>query len=136
MLNIRINLKIKARPEQVYHAVTTQEGLSGWWAKDTKAEPAVGFINTFTFGTFINEMKVIKLETNSIAEWECVNSIEEWVGTYIRFDLEEINGQTLLRFTHGGWKAETDMFAGCTYDWARFMTSLKSLCETGTGTPS
>jgi hypothetical protein len=81
-------------------------------------------------------MKVTKLTPNKKVEWRCIKSIEEWIGTDIFFDMEEKEGSTLLRFTHGGWKASTDMLAGCTYDWALFMKSLKSLCETGTGTPS
>lgn len=81
-------------------------------------------------------MKVTNLVPNKEAEWECINSIEEWIGTTISFDLEEKNGTTILRFTQCGWKEITDTFAACNYDWGRFMTSLKSLCETGTGTPS
>lgn len=56
--------------------------------------------------------------------------------TTVSFELEEKDGQTILRFAHSGWRAITDMFAACNYDWARFMTSLKSSCKTGIGTPS
>jgi uncharacterized protein YndB with AHSA1/START domain len=136
MADIRINVVIKATPQIVYNALSTQDGLAGWWAKQTTAKPEVGFVNVFTFGKFRNEMKVTKLVPDKRVEWECINSIEEWIGTSISFDLEEKDGKTILRFTHGGWKAVTDTFAGCTYDWARFMTSLRSLCETGTGTPT
>lgn len=136
MEKIRINVTIKATPEAVYKTLTTEEGLSSWWAKQTTAKPEVGFSNTFTFGTFINKMKVVELIPDEKVIWECVASIDEWVGTFISFELEEKSEKTLLRFTHGNWKELTDMFAGCTYDWARFMTSLKSLCETGTGNPA
>jgi len=136
MAEIRHNVVIKATPEKIYQAVTTQEGLANWWAKQTTAKPDVGFVNTFTFGTFRNEMKVILLNPNKKVEWKCINSIEEWMDTNISFDLEEKEGRTLLRFTHSGWRAVTDTFAGCTYDWGRFMTSLKSFCETGAGTPA
>lgn len=136
MEDIRMNVTIKATPEIIYHAITTEEGLAGWWAKQTKAKPEIGYVNTFTFGDFVNKMKVTKLVPNKKVVWECTASIDEWMGTYISFELEEKVGKTLLRFTHGDWKEVTDTFAGCTYDWARFMASLKSLCETGTGTPS
>lgn len=136
MEDIRMNVTIKATPEIIYHAITTEEGLAGWWAKQTKAKPEIGYVNTFTFGDFVNKMKVTKLVPNKKVVWECTESIDEWMGTYISFELEEKVEKTLLRFTHGDWKKVTDIFAGCTYDWARFMTSLKSLCETGTGTPS
>lgn len=136
MTDIRHNVVIKTTPEKIYEAITTQEGLSNWWAKQTTAKPEVGFVNTFTFGTLRNEIKVTNLSPNKKVEWLCINSIEEWIDTYITFDLEEKDGRTLLRFAHTGWRVVTDMFAGCNYDWGRFMTSLKSYCETGTGTPS
>jgi uncharacterized protein YndB with AHSA1/START domain len=136
MAEIRHNVVIKATPEKIYQAITTQEGLANWWAKQTTAKPDVGFVNTFTFGTFRNEMQVILLNPNKNVVWKCINSIEEWMDTNISFDLEEKEGRTLLRFTHSGWRAVTDTFAGCNYDWGRFMTSLKSFCETGTGTPA
>ena len=136
MPEIKHNVIIKAPPEKIYQAITTQEGLANWWAKQTIAKPEVGFVNIFTFGTFRNEMKVTILNPNKKVEWKCINSIEEWIDTNILFDLEEKEGRTLLRFTHSGWRAVTDTFAGCNYDWGRFMTSLKLFCETGTGTPS
>ncbi len=136
MPEIRHNLIIKTNPEKVYEAITTQEGLANWWAKQTIAKPEVGFVNIFTFGTFRNEMKITILNPNKKVEWKCINSIDEWIDTNILFELEEKEGHTLLRFTHSGWRAVTDTFAGCNYDWGRFMTSLKLFCETGTGTPS
>ena len=136
MPEIRHNIIIKTTSERVYEAITTQEGLANWWAKQTIAKPVIGFVNIFTFGTFRNEMKVTMLNPNKKVEWHCINSIEEWIDTDISFDLEEKDGRTILRFVHSGWRGVTDTFAGCNYDWGRFMTSLKLFCETGTGTPS
>ena len=134
--DIRINVVIKATPEKVYSAVTTQEGLESWWCKQTTAKPEPGFVNVFTFGKYRNEMKIITLTPNKKVEWKCINSIEEWIGTEVSFDMEEKDGKTIVRFAHAGWRAVTDTFAGCTYDWAQFLKSLKSFCETGSGTPS
>jgi uncharacterized protein YndB with AHSA1/START domain len=136
MADIKMNLVIKAAPEKVFQAVSTQEGIQSWWCKQTTAKPEIGFTNIFVFGSYYNEMPVTKLVTNKLVEWDCTKSIEEWVGTTVSFDLEEKEGKTLLRFTHGGYKTVTDTFCACTYDWGRFMTSLKTYCETGTGTPA
>ncbi|HEV8285889.1 MAG TPA: SRPBCC domain-containing protein [Chitinophagaceae bacterium] len=136
MADIRHKLVIKTSSEKVYEAITTQEGLANWWCKQTTAKPEVGFVNTFTFGNLKNEMKVTELTPNKRVEWHCNISIDEWVNTNISFDLEEKDGRTILRFAHSGWRAATDFFDACNYDWARFMTSLKSFCETGSGTPS
>ena len=80
-------------------------------------------------------MKVRKLTSASHVEWECINANEEWLGTKVFFTLEKREGSTLLRFNHSGWRKVTDMYASCNYDWAQFLASLKSLCETGTGKP-
>lgn len=136
MEKIRINVTIKASSKLIYRALTTEDGLSGWWAKQTIAKPEIGFLNTFTFGTFVNKMKVAELTSDKKVIWECVASTDEWIGTFISFELEDKGEKTLLRFAHSHWKKMTDMFAGCTYDWARFMASLKAFCETGAGKPA
>jgi uncharacterized protein YndB with AHSA1/START domain len=42
---------------------------------------------------------------------------------------------TRPRFTHGGWRAETDFLASCDYHWGHHMRSLKQYCEVGRGEP-
>jgi uncharacterized protein YndB with AHSA1/START domain len=135
MGEIKHNVVIKAAPEKVYNALATQEGLAGWWTKDTIAKAEKGFVNVFMFGNQKNEMKVAELLFNKKIEWQCINAIPEWVGTYMSFELKEKDNHTLLRFTHGGWKEVTDTLASCNYHWALSIKSLKSLCETGAGTP-
>jgi len=137
MTEIKHRLIIKTIPGIVYKAITTQEGLTNWWAKQTTAKPEAGFVNVFTFGKYRNEMKVTKLIPDNEVEWECINTPEkEWMDTKISFVLEEKDERTILRFSHDGWKAATDTFASCNYDWALFMKSLKSYCENGMGTPA
>src|SRR4051794_23210422 len=116
MAEIRHNVMIKATPQKIYEAITTEEGLSGWWAKQSVAKPQIEFVNTFTFGKFRNEMKVTVLNPSKKVEWQCIDSIDEWIDTNISFDLEEKDGRTILRFAHAGWRAVTDTFAGCNYD--------------------
>lgn len=136
MTNIRHNVVIKAPAEAVYRAITTQQGIEAWWCKQTTAKPELGFTNVFIFGDIRNEMKVTTLAPNKRTEWACEKSIGEWIGTTIAFELEDRQDKTLVRFTHDGWRDVTDTFAGCNYQWALFMKSLKSYCETGLGTPS
>jgi uncharacterized protein YndB with AHSA1/START domain len=134
---IRHYLKINSTPETVFKAITTEDGLKGWWAKQTTARPEVGFVNRFKLGDSLNEMKITKLVPGRGVEWQCINNtVDEWVNTTLSFALEEKDGKTVLRFNHAGWKSATDMFAMCNYHWALFMKSLKMFCETGSGTPS
>ena len=36
MADILHRIKIKAPPERVYEALTTEQGLADWWTKDVK----------------------------------------------------------------------------------------------------
>jgi uncharacterized protein YndB with AHSA1/START domain len=44
----RVGVKT-ASPEKVYDALTTVEGLAGWWTDDTKGNPEVGGVLEFRF---------------------------------------------------------------------------------------
>lgn len=137
MADIRHNVSIKAGARKVYEAITTQEGIEGWWCKNTIAKLELGFVNVFTFGTSRNEMKVTQLVPDQKTEWTCIGTTEEWMGTTISFELvAKEEERTILRFSHAGWREATDFFAHCSYDWAIFLKSLKSLCETGIGEPA
>jgi len=160
MKSIRQNVLIAASAEKVYRALTSQEGLAGWWTPDATARAEVNSIARFPFKfptfEFFMEMKVTGLKPNVRVEWECLASADEWIGTTISFGLEtgdkatlgnahpELMGQleqqkaengTLVIFEHNGWKEYTPMFSECSYTWGQFLRSLKRLCETGNGQP-
>lgn len=125
-------LAIKADAATVYAAVTTQDGLSNWWLPDTIAKPEIGFINEFRVGTrLINKMRVIALETNGLAEWECINDNDEWTGTHIIFAIEEKEDASYLHFKQKYWREQTVFFGNCSFHWARHLIMLKHYCETG-----
>jgi hypothetical protein len=70
-----------------------------------------------------------------MVKWLCVGAYEEWIGTTISFELQPHARGTSLIFYHNGWKDNAETYAGCSYDWAIFLRSLKLLCETGRGLP-
>lgn len=129
-------LLIGAPVEKVYEALTTQEGLAGWWTPETTAKPEAGSISRFTFEPdYSKEMRIEELKPYSKVKWLCLKGFEEWIGTTVTFELEPHKRGCSLLFHHDKWKAYTPEFAGCSYDWALFLRSLKLLCETGKGKP-
>ena len=107
-----------------------------WWTPQTEIGNEIGDINIFDFGNrYHNEMKIVDLQPNKRVKWKCLAGDKEWIGTNFVFDLEEKDGETILRFEQKNWKDETDFFASCNYQWAHYMRSLKQYCETGNGTP-
>jgi len=129
-------LLIEVPVEKVYEALTTQEGLAGWWTPETTAKPEIGSVSRFAFGPdYYKEMKVEELKPYSVVKWHCLTGYEEWIGTRLTFELEPHSKGTILFFHHDGWKEYTPELASCTYAWGLFFRSLKFLCETGKGFP-
>jgi uncharacterized protein YndB with AHSA1/START domain len=124
-----------ASVEQVYKALTTIEGLSGWWATDTKGQTDVGGILEFRFAPGGFDMKVLELKPAQSVLWEVVDGPPEWVGTTVRFDLKQDGDYAIVLFAHEGWREPVEFMYHCSTKWATFLVSLKQLVETGTGAP-
>lgn len=136
MAELRHFVAVETPVATVWGALVTSEGIAGWWTPDNVMPGEEGAVAEFRFGDrYHDKMRIVRLDPNRRVEWECLEGDREWVGTTLRFDLEETIGKTLVRFTHGGWREETDFFASCNTIWGQYMASLKRYCETGAGTP-
>lgn len=142
MANIIHRVGIKAPVAKVYAALTTIDGLSQWWTKETTGGSEPGGTIHFTFrdpGQNVKGrmgMEVMKLEPNESVRWRCQEGPEEWIGTDITFDLTQEGEFTILLFGHRNWKEVSEFTAHCSMKWAVFMLSLRDLVETGRGRPS
>jgi len=76
-------------PEKVYDALTTLEGLSGWWAEKTSGDTGLGGVIEFRFGPGGFDMKVAELDPGRLVRWEVVGGPAEWIGTTVRWDLRQ-----------------------------------------------
>jgi uncharacterized protein YndB with AHSA1/START domain len=126
MPDIRESILIDAPAAKVSPLVSSGEGLSNWWAEDVVLRPGcvdLGFFNRAT----VYSVQLVR-SAPSETEWFC-KSGKEWEGTRLRFQLSETKGQTLLRFTHAGWEADTDYFVSCNTTWGALMFRLKALAE-------
>ena len=120
----------------VYDAITTQQGLAGWWTTGVTAKPELDSIASFRFiPEHLMEMKITNLDKNKRVEWECVTGDKQWLGTKIIFNIEPKEDSINLRFSHINWADQTDLFADCNYHWGLYMKSLKTYIETGKGYP-
>jgi uncharacterized protein YndB with AHSA1/START domain len=136
MVDILHRVAIRATPERVYDALTTTEGLAGWWARDTTGDGRPGGTLAFRFGPGGIDMAVKEAVPGERVLWEVVDGPEEWLGTHVRFELRpEADGWTGVMFHHEGWREPVDFMHHCSTKWATFLISLKQLVETGTGAP-
>lgn len=123
-------------PDDAYRAITTIDGLSGWWTENTTGDAAVDGVIRFRFEPGDIDMKVVELHLGSKVRWEVVDGPAEWIGTHVNFALDREGDYTLIRFIHEGWAEPVPFMHHCSTKWGVFMLSLKSLLETGAGAPS
>ena len=77
-------------------------------------------------------MKVTRSVQDALVEWESVND-HGWLGHIFRFELDENDGKTRVRFSHNGFEEADDFYAICCFSWGRYMESLRQYCQTGVG---
>jgi uncharacterized protein YndB with AHSA1/START domain len=137
MADILHQLFIQASPEQVYKALTERDGLASWWTRDTVVEPVQGLTAQFGFNRrqTVFEMLIVELDPFNKVVWRCIGGPDEWLGTIVAFSLDPLKDGVTLRFSHAGWKRTDGLFAVCSFDWARYLISLKEYAASGTGTP-
>jgi len=136
MVDILQRVGIKSAVDDVYKALTTVEGLAGWWTNNTQGEgDKVGGVLQFRFGAGGFDMKVLELDPARRVLWQVVDGPEEWIGTKVVWDLKQEGDYVVILFKHQDWKEPVEFMHHCSTKWAIFLMSLKSLVETGNGAP-
>lgn len=137
MANILHRIAVKVTdPNLVYNALTTLEGLRGWWTEDTSGNPGkvdgtIAF--RFAAGGFDMQVKALSRE---LVQWEVIAGEPQWIGSVISWQLKQSDDYVIILFKHEGWKEVTEFMHHCSTKWAIFLMSLKDLLEKGEGAPN
>jgi uncharacterized protein YndB with AHSA1/START domain len=132
MPDILHRVGIDAKPERVFEALTTLDGLRGWWVAETSGDARQG--GTIDFG--FCKMLVVEAVPSRRVHWRCVSGPPEWVGTEVTFDLAWKDDQTFVVFKHADWKEPVEFMHHCSTKWATFLLSLRDMLERSGGHPS
>lgn len=127
MADIKHAIQIAAKPGKVYPLVATALGFGQWWASDVTEPPGAVELRFFNRAT-VYRLRLQAAHSSERAEWLC-DSGDQWSGTRLIFQLETSASGTLLRFTHAGWRGETDYFVSCNTTWGGLMFRLKAAGE-------
>ncbi|AZB02059.1 SRPBCC domain-containing protein [Chryseobacterium joostei] len=144
MNNYSNTIEIKARPDEVYDALTHKIPL--WWTEMFKGSSGkAGEVFTVRFGDHIHKtIQVKEIEGNSKIIWYIEDSLiaipelknqTEWIGTTVIWEIEEKENLTLLKLTHIGLHPFIECYDICSNGWVQFINSLKLFLETGKGIP-
>ena len=143
MVGIHHRIGIKAPIAKVYAAISTIEGVAGWWSRETSGSsskkgdavdirflaPDGGEKGRMTFD-------VTGLDPDRKVQWRFRSGPEEWIGTDVVFDLKQEGEQTIVLFSHENWRERVEFMSHCSMKWATFLLSLRELVETGAGRPA
>ncbi len=135
MADILHRVGIKSSLDETYKALATREGLAGWWTRNTQGESKVGGVLKFRFGAGGFDMKVLELQPGKRVLWQVVDGPKEWIDTKVSWELKQEGDYAIILFKHQGWREPVEFMHHCSTKWAIFLMSLKSLLETGKGTP-
>lgn len=118
-------------PDATYRALTTPNGIAGWWSETTTLD---GDVIRIRFGGDHGfDMKVLEADPAGRVCWEVHEGPPEWIGTKIRWTLRQEGDYTMVLFKHEGWREPVEFMHFCSTKWATFLLSLRSLVETGAG---
>lgn len=145
MPHFRQNLTLRASPDTVFAALSTQRGIAGWWSDDCDVPSSVGSTVRVRFDCAKKDFRIERLEPGRAVEWRCTAAYidlpnlerrSEWVGTSLRFGLAPAaGGGTELTFEHEGLEPALECFELCRAGWQQFLGSLQRFVETGRGEP-
>jgi len=141
MIDIIHRIGIDSPVARVQQALTSIEGLAGWWTEDVNGDSAVGGRIEFVFrdhdavkGRMV--MEVREPDADADVRWRCVEGPPEWIGTDITYGLSEQDGRTIVLFGHRNWREAVEFTSHCSMKWATFLLSLREYVETGSGRPA
>ncbi|MEV0641756.1 SRPBCC domain-containing protein [Streptomyces sp. NPDC050619] len=138
MPDIALQIRIEADAETVYRALTTSEGVAGWFTTGAEIGEGVGAVHRLSFpgAPMTWDFRIDQAEAGKRLAQTVVAGPPQWLGTEIAYTLEaHPEGGTMVRLDHTGFAEIDDMFREVTMGWAGMFTRLKEYVETGKPVP-
>jgi uncharacterized protein YndB with AHSA1/START domain len=129
---------VDAPGTRLWHALTTEAGIRGWWTTQAEVPEGTGAVLKLRFpdAPISWDLRVDEAAENERLRWHCVGGPPPWVDTDILFRLGAApDGGTRLLFDHVGWKDAEEMVRIVTFGWVQMFLRLKGYAESGTPQP-
>jgi uncharacterized protein YndB with AHSA1/START domain len=127
-----------ANAETVWSALTTPDGIHGWWTTQAEVPSGTGAVLKLRFpdAPISWDLRVDEAAENERLRWQCVGGPPPWVDTDMLFRLTEApEGGTRVLFDHVGWKDAEEMVRVVTFGWVQMFLRLKAYAESGKPQP-
>ena len=134
MVPIKLLLHINSPKEKVFKALTESSELSKWYTTIVNGIFNLNEIITVEFVNFAEfKFKVVALVPNESIHLEIVESKFDNTGHLMKYDLDENDGKTRVRYTYEGFSEMDDSYANMNYSSAKYLESLRQYCQIGKG---
>lgn len=132
---ILFRFDVDAAPQVVLEALTTTEGIKGFWTSCADVPREVG--ETLKLGFAVAplpfDLRLEQSDDRTVA-WRTESFPPHWVGTTIRWDVEPRDDGSTVKFRHDGFTE--DGHAGhAAFTWGQIMVQLKHYAESGSPAP-
>ncbi len=136
MADITHTLQVKAPLKDIFHAVSTPEGLDAWWTDRCSGTPGEGEIFSLGFSEEYNwKARMTEYSPDELVRYEITEADKDWEGTRIEFLLRKESHSISIQFSHTGWDEVNDHFRTSSYCWAMYLRILKRYLELGEFVP-
>jgi uncharacterized protein YndB with AHSA1/START domain len=138
MPDIAIQIDTTADPAATYTALTTTDGVAGWWTTRNQTSGTVGEVDQMWFpdAPMAWELRVDEAVPGQVLARHCVGGPPQWIGTDVRVALEpNPQGGTRVLLDHTGFTQVDEMFRVVTLGWAQMLLQLKQYLDSSQPAP-
>ncbi|MAU58072.1 MAG: hypothetical protein CMC33_00205 [Flavobacteriaceae bacterium] len=134
MTPIKHLLHIKSKKEEVFSALSKPDKISKWYTTIVKGEFKLDKIVIFEFVNFASfKFKITEYVQDELITMECVESDMPVVGHVMKYEIDENDGKSRVRYSYNGFLEMDDSYANMNFSSAKYLESLRQFCQTGIG---
>ena len=134
MTPIKHLLHIKSNKEKVFSALSKPDKISKWYTTIVKGEFKLDQIVIFEFVNFASfKFKITEYFQDELITMECVESDMPVVGHVMKYEIDENDGKSRVRYSYNGFLEMDDSYANMNFSSAKYLESLRQFCQTGIG---
>tara|TARA_B100001559_G_C16274637_1_gene517705 strand:- start:116 stop:550 length:435 start_codon:yes stop_codon:yes gene_type:complete len=134
MTPIKHLLHIKSKKEEVFSALSKPDKISKWYTTIVKGEFKLDQIVIFEFVNFASfKFKITEYVQDQLISMECVESDMPVVGHVMKYEIDENDGKSRVRYSYNGFLEMDDSYANMNFSSAKYLESLRQFCQTGIG---
>jgi uncharacterized protein YndB with AHSA1/START domain len=135
MGDVLFSFDVDAKPETIRQALTTAEGIAGFWTDEASVPAEIGKTLTLGFREAPAPFDLVLTESeHDVISWRTQSFPPQWVGTEIQWQISAGDKTSTVAFRHGTFADETEQ-GQVAYVWGQVMVQLKRYAETGVAAP-